>query len=109
MGLSPAAQLPRRDRGRHLRLQTRLWWSTLHLARARPLQGLHLVRRRRPQPDAVRPPEIAIARAPAGSGGRPGVLSGLTRTAIPSLIITTETRSRPASADPATSSAVLHC
>jgi len=45
-----------RRRARHLLLQTRLWRSTLHLARARPFQGLHLVRRRRPQPDAVRPP-----------------------------------------------------
>src|SRR5580700_7956834 len=109
MGLSPAAQLPRRDRGRHLRLQTRLWWSTLHLARARPLQGLHLVRRRRPQPDAVRPPQIAIARAPAGSGGRLGGLSGLARNAIPLLIVTTETRRRGANAGPAISSAGLHC
>ena len=61
LGLSPAAQLPRRHRGRDLLLQTRLWRSTLYLARARPLQGLYLVRRRRPQPDVVRPPQIAIA------------------------------------------------
>jgi hypothetical protein len=35
-------------------------------------------------------------------------LSGLTRNAIPSLIVTTETRKRAANAGPATSSAVLH-
>jgi IS5 family transposase len=47
--------------------------------------------------------------APAGSGGRLVGLSGLTRNAIPSLIVTTETRKRAANAAPATSAAVLHC
>ena len=42
LGLSSAAQLPRRHRGRHLLLQARLWRGTLHMARARPLQSLRL-------------------------------------------------------------------
>src|SRR6266446_1884918 len=67
LGLSPAAQLSRRDRGRDLLLQTSLWRSTLHLARARPLQGLHLVGGGGPQPGAARPPETGVA-SPAAAG-----------------------------------------
>src|SRR6516225_3923919 len=67
VGVPPAAQLPRRHRGRHLLLQARLWRRTLHLARSRPFQGLHLVRRGgyqrlRPPPEReqrpVAPPPI---------------------------------------------------
>ena len=47
--------------------------------------------------------------APAGSGGRLVGLSGLARNAIPSLIVTTETRKRAANPGPATSAALLHC
>src|SRR4051812_33364067 len=43
LGLSQAAQLPGRDRGRHLLPQAGLRLGPLHLARARPLQGLCLV------------------------------------------------------------------
>ena len=38
--------------------------GTLHLARARPLQGVRLVRGRRPQPGAVRPPQTGIEPTP---------------------------------------------
>jgi len=69
LGLPAPAQLPRRHRGRHLLLQAGLWRRSLHLARARPLQGLHLVRRGRPQPGAVRSPETGLA-DPAGPGRR---------------------------------------
>src|SRR5437870_1535945 len=40
-----AAELSRRDRGRDLLPQASLRFGTLHLARARSLQDLHLVRR----------------------------------------------------------------
>ena len=54
--------------GRHLLLQTRIRRSTLHLARARPLQGLHLVRGGGPQPGPVRTPQTGLASsAPSGS------------------------------------------
>jgi transposase, IS5 family len=56
LGLSQAAELPRRDRGRDLLPQTSLRFGTLHLARARSLQDLHLVRGGRPQSGAIRPP-----------------------------------------------------
>src|SRR5205823_15130185 len=44
LGLSQAAQLPRRDRGRDFLPQASLRFGTLHLARARSFQDLHLVR-----------------------------------------------------------------
>jgi hypothetical protein len=47
-------------RGRHLLLQALLWRRTLHLARPRPFQGLHLVRRGGPQPGLVRAPQTGI-------------------------------------------------
>jgi hypothetical protein len=50
-----------------LLLQTRLWRCTLHLARARPLQGLHLVGGSGPQPGGARPPETGLA-SPAAAG-----------------------------------------
>ena len=50
LGLSQAAQLPSRHRIRHLVLEARLWSGALHLARARPLQGMHLVISRGLQP-----------------------------------------------------------
>ncbi len=50
LGLSQAAQLPSRDRIRHLVSEARLWSGALHLARARPLQSIHLVLCRRLQP-----------------------------------------------------------
>jgi hypothetical protein len=52
--------IPRRDRGRHLLPQARPRFRTLHLARARPLQDLHLVCSSGPQPGAVRPPQTGI-------------------------------------------------
>src|SRR6202011_6150668 len=55
LGLSQTAQLPRRDRGRDLLPQASLRFGTLHLARARSLQDLHLVRRSSPQSGAIRP------------------------------------------------------
>jgi hypothetical protein len=42
-------------------IQARLWRRTLHLARPRPFQGLHLVRRGGPQPGLVRSPQTGIA------------------------------------------------
>ena len=50
-----APQLPRRHRGRHLVPQARLRPGALHLARARPLPGLRLVRGGRLQSRAVHP------------------------------------------------------
>ena len=41
--------------------------ATLHLARARPLQGLRLVLGGRPQPRALRPPQTGIAAPLSGS------------------------------------------
>ena len=60
LGLSQAAQLPRRDRGRHLLLQARLWRGTVYLARARPLQGVCLIHGGGPQPGAIRPPQAGL-------------------------------------------------
>src|SRR2546430_15642104 len=74
LGLSQAAQLPRRDRGRDLLSQESLRFGTLHLARARSLQDLHLVRGGGAQPGAARPPQTVIASGPpTGSfdDGRP--------------------------------------
>ncbi len=53
LGLSQTAQLSRRDRGRDLLPQASLWFGTLHLARARSLQLIHLVLGCRPQPGSL--------------------------------------------------------
>src|SRR5437867_4110441 len=45
----------------------RAYGSTLHLARARPLQGLHLVGGSGPQPGPARPPQTGLA-SPAAAG-----------------------------------------
>src|SRR5438132_323046 len=79
-GLSPAAQPPRRDRGRDLLPQASLLFGTLHLARARPLQGLHLVGGGGPQPGAARPPQTSVA-SPAAAGD-----SGAGQSARPPLL-----------------------
>ena len=50
LGLSQAARLPSQHRVRHLVLESRLWSAAVHLARARPLQGIRLVVSRRLQP-----------------------------------------------------------
>ena len=60
LGLSPAAQLPGRDRGRHLLPQAGLRLGPLHLARARPLQGLCLVLGGGLQPRCLRSPAISL-------------------------------------------------
>ena len=60
LGLSQAAQLPRRDRGRHLLPQAGLRLGPLHLARARPLQGLCLVLGGGLQPRCLRSPAISL-------------------------------------------------
>ena len=60
LGLSQAQELPRRHRGRHLVPQARLRPGPLHLARARPLQGLRLVRGGRLQPRSLRPPQADL-------------------------------------------------
>src|SRR5436190_18613316 len=67
MGLSQAAQLPRRDRGRDFLPQASLRFGTLYLARARSLQDLHLVRGGSAQPGAARPPQTGIAPSPAST------------------------------------------
>src|SRR5438874_3084167 len=69
LGLSQAAQLPRRDRGRDLLPEARLWFGPLHLARARSLQDLHLVRGGRAQPGPARPSQTGIAPVQTGSFG----------------------------------------
>ena len=43
LGLSQAARLPSQHRVRHLVLESRLWSAAVHLARARPLQGMSSV------------------------------------------------------------------
>jgi transposase, IS5 family len=63
LGLSQAQELPRRHRGRHLLPQARLWSGPLHLARARPLQGLRLVRGGRLQPRPLRASQIRLTPA----------------------------------------------
>src|SRR4029077_6337307 len=84
-----------RDRGRDLLLQTRLWRHTLHLARARSFQGLHLVRRGGPQSGAVRPPQTGIAASALPSGSsRQLSLTGATRNASPLLAAAIKTRKR---------------
>jgi transposase, IS5 family len=60
LGLSQAQQLPRRHRGGHLVPEARLWPRPLHLARARPLQGLRLVFRRGLQPRSLRPAQANL-------------------------------------------------
>src|SRR4051794_1504656 len=60
LGLSQAAQLPGRDRGRHLLPQAGLRLGPLHLARARPLQGLCLVLGGGLQPRCLRSPAIRL-------------------------------------------------
>ncbi|KEC70831.1 transposase [Rhizobium leguminosarum bv. phaseoli CCGM1] len=74
-GLSQAQKLPRRHRGRHLMFETRLWLGALHLAWARPLQGLCLVIGGRLQSRPLCPP-------PAGSSAlvRRTMLSAMART-----------------------------
>jgi hypothetical protein len=52
LGLSQAAQLPRRHRGGHLLPQARRWPGPLPVARPRALQGVRLVFGRRRQPGA---------------------------------------------------------
>src|SRR5207244_12946105 len=69
LGLSQAAQLPRRDRGRDLLPEASLWFGPLHLARARSLQDLHLVRGGRAQPGPARPSQTGIAPVQTGSFG----------------------------------------
>ena len=60
LGLSQAAQLPGRDRGRHLLPQAGLRLGPLHLARARPLQGLYLVLGGGLQPRCLRSPATRL-------------------------------------------------
>src|SRR5438105_3543144 len=71
------AQSERRDRGRDLLLQTRLWRRTLHLARARPLQGLHLVGGGGPQPGTARPPQTGVAPPAAADDSAAGQINPL--------------------------------
>src|SRR5205085_11645702 len=68
-GSIEAAQLPRRDRGRDLLPEASLWFGSLHLARARSLQDLHLVRGGRAQPGSARSSHTGIAPAQTGSFG----------------------------------------
>src|SRR5271157_5382789 len=78
LGLSQAAQLPSRHRIRHLVFEARLRSGALHLARARPLQSIHLVVSRRLQPRPLRPAQadlsLAFGRALA-SPADPGSIS----------------------------------
>ena len=60
LGLSQAAQLPRRHRGRHLLAETRLRLGALHLAWARPLQDLCLVLCGGLQSRALHPPQTGL-------------------------------------------------
>jgi transposase, IS5 family len=71
LGVSQAAQLPRRDRGRDLLPEARLRLGTLHLARARPLQGLCLVLGGGPQPGAALSPQVSIAHSPTSTSAAP--------------------------------------
>ena len=64
LGLSQAQELPRRHRGGHLLPEARLRPGPLHLARARPLQGLRLVLGRGLQPRASRASPISLTPAP---------------------------------------------
>src|SRR5271166_6605251 len=88
-----------------------LWRSTLYLARARPLQGLYLVRRGRPQPGVVRPPQAGIA-PPASTGGKgepsysacPALLATRFRRFLPLL----KRESAPVLAETALSSGLSH-
>src|SRR5437899_8559446 len=79
--------------GRDLLLQTRLWRRTLHLARARPLQGLHLVGGGGPQPGAARPPQTGVASPAAASDSAAGQIgpSDPARYTIPSPCAATTT------------------
>src|SRR5882672_5340318 len=73
LGLSQAAQLPRRYRGRHLLPQARLWLDALHMARPRALQGLRLVFGCRLQSRPPGPPQAVVApphRDPAAAPGK---------------------------------------
>ena len=91
-----AAQLPRRDRGRDLLPEASLRFGPLHLARARSLQDLHLVRGGRAQPGTARPSQIGIAPAQTGSFGdsrrKQTSLSTLARQTIPSVAAAISTR-----------------
>ena len=64
LGLSQAQELPRRNRGGHLLPEARLWPRPLHLARARPLQGLRLVLGRGLQPRASRASPTSLTPTP---------------------------------------------
>ena len=71
LGLSQAQELPRRHRGRHLVPQAGLRSGPLHLARARPLPGLRLVRGGGLQPRPLRPPQADLRPTAAGTKRRP--------------------------------------
>src|SRR5207253_5290276 len=64
-----AAAIAHPERGRDLLPEARLWFGPLHLARARSLQDLHLVRGGRAQPGPARPSQTGIAPAQTGSFG----------------------------------------
>ena len=72
LGLSQAAQLPRRHRGRHLVPEAGLWLGALHLEGPGPLQGLRLVLGGGLQPGALRTPQAGIARLTTARDTRPG-------------------------------------
>jgi hypothetical protein len=83
LGVPPAAQLPRRHRGRHLLLQVRAKCS---VGRHR-LQGLHLVRRGGSQPRLVRSPQTGIAPASAQAAAIDHIrLTRVARNTIPSIV-----------------------
>jgi transposase, IS5 family len=70
LGVSQAAQLPRRHRGRDLLLEARLRPRALHVARAQPFQGLRLGIGGRLQRRAVlRPPVNITAATPPWARG----------------------------------------
>ena len=71
LGLSQAQELPGRHRGRHLLPQAGLRSGTLHLARARSLPGLRLVRGGRLQPRPLRPPQAGLRPSAAAKRHRP--------------------------------------
>ena len=62
LGVSQAAQLPRRHRGQHLLFEAGVWPGTLHLARAGALHLIRLVLGCRLQPRPLRTSQPGLAR-----------------------------------------------
>ena len=73
-------KLPRWHRGQHLMPQARLRPGALHLARARPLQGLRLVSSGRLQPRPLRSPQTDL-RPPSRRRGRRHTLAAMSTKA----------------------------